>query len=177
VGGVKDDPKFAKAICCGRNRVSIRRQTIIGTKKDGMKTIQAPPPTLSRALALAGLLALPTLSACVAAGPPPPPRVVTEADAGLVQLARGQALEVRLPSNAGTGHAWRLDQEAPAWILSGGSSHDTAARPAPPGGPVTTVYAWRGVGRGKTDLSFTFKRAWEPDSPSDRKVVFQVRVR
>jgi inhibitor of cysteine peptidase len=128
-------------------------------------------------LVLAGLLALPVLTACATPGPTPPPRVVTDAEAGPVALARSQALEVRLPLNAGTGYAWRLDQEAPSWILAGGSSHDVAAQPGLPGGPVTRVYAWQGAGRGRTDLSFTFKRAWEPDNARDRKVVFQVMVR
>ena len=134
-----------------------------------MKTIKA--------LTLAGLIALPALAGCATTAPPPPPRVVTEADGGPVELARGQTLEVRLSSNAGTGYSWRLDREASPLVLSGGSSQDVAASPGLPGGPLTTVYAYQAAGRGRTDLAFTFKRPWEPDGPGDRKVTFQVRVR
>ncbi len=47
-----------------------------------------------------------------------PLRTVTDvdADAGVVELVTGQDLEIALPLNAGTGYAWRLDQEArPCW--------------------------------------------------------------
>lgn len=120
----------------------------------------------------------PEWSARAAAATTPPPRVVTEADAGPVELARGQALEVRLSSNAGTGHGWRLDREASALVLSGGSSQDASgATPDKVGGPVTTVYSYKATGRGRTELAFTFKRPWEPDAPGDRKAVFKVKVR
>lgn len=140
-----------------------------GEEADDMKTIQA--------LAFAGLLALalpPALTAC-ASPPPSTPRVVTDAEAGVVHLARGQALEIRLPLNAGTGYAWRLDREAPLAVLSGGSSHDTATDR--PGGPIATVFTYRGAGRGEARLAFTLKRPWEPDRPGDRKAVFTVKVR
>jgi inhibitor of cysteine peptidase len=141
----------------------------IGTKEDAMKTLR---PFAIVALASAGLLAL---SACATPGAPPPARTVTDADAGPIELARGQGLEIALPLNAGTGYAWRLDREAPAWILTGGSSRVTDAKM--PGAPVTTLYSYHAAGHGKTDLSFTLKRPWEPDKPDDRKVVFQVKVR
>jgi inhibitor of cysteine peptidase len=142
-----------------------------------MKTIMKTMKSPNLALVLMGLLVLPAgLSACATAAPPAP-RVVTEADGGPVELARGQALEVRLGSNAGTGYGWRLDREAPPLVLEGGSSQDVAASPGLPGGRLTTVYSYRGAGRGRADLAFTFKRPWEPDKPDDRKVVFKVRVR
>lgn len=128
-------------------------------------------------LALIGLLTFPAGLAACATAAPPAPRVVTEADGGPVELARGQTLEVRLGANAGTGYAWRLDREASPLVLGGGSSQDAAASPGLPGGRLTTVYTYQGAGRGKTDLAFTFKRPWEPDKPDDRKVVFQVKVR
>ena len=131
-----------------------------------MKTLEA--------LALPLAVGLLSLGACATTAPPPPV-TVTEAQAGPVALARGQALEIVLPLNAGTGYAWRLDQEAPTLILNGGSSRTTDA--GRPGGPVTTVFSYQAVGRGKVDLSFTLKRPWEPDGPGDRKVVFHVKVR
>ena len=129
--------------------------------------------TLS-ALALPLAVGLLSLGACATTAPPPP-LTVTEAQAGPVALARGQALEIVLPLNAGTGYAWRLDQEAPVLILSGGSSRTSDADR--PGGAVATVFSYQGVGRGKADLSFTFKRPWEPDQPGDRKAVFHIKVR
>ena len=141
----------------------------IGMEKDAMKTLR---PSAPGPLILAALL---TLGACATTAPPPL-RTVTDvdADAGPVQLARGQDLEIALPLNAGTGYAWRLDREAPA-ILSGGSSFMTDAKM--PGAPVRTVYRYTAVRRGKTDLAFTLKRPWEPDRPGDRKVVFHIKVR
>lgn len=140
-----------------------------------MKTMNSS--NLAPALAVIGLLTLSAGLAACATAAPPAPRVVTEADAGPVELARGQRLEVRLSSNAGTGYAWRLDREASPLVLGGGSSHEVAASPGLPGGRLTTVYGYQAAGRGRTDLAFTFKRPWEPDKPGDRKVVFKVRVR
>jgi predicted secreted protein len=134
-----------------------------------MKTLR---PFVLRPLVFAGLLAL---AAC-ATPAPTPLRTVTDvdADAGVVAVARGQDLEIALPLNAGTGYAWRLDREAPAF-LGGGSSFITEARA--PGAPVRAVYRYTATGRGKTDLAFTLKRPWEPDAPGDRKVVFHIWVR
>ena len=134
-----------------------------------MKTFR---PLSFRPLVFAGLWAL---SAC-ATPAPTPLRTVTDvdADAGVVDLVRGQDLEIALPLNAGTGHAWRLDREAPP-LLAGGSSFVTDAKA--PGAPVRAVYRYTAAGRGRTDLSFTLKRPWEADQPGDRKVVFHIRVR
>jgi inhibitor of cysteine peptidase len=128
----------------------------------GMKTI----------LTLASLL---LLGACTTPALTPV-RTVTDidADAGVVELVRGQDLEIALPLNAGTGYAWRLDHEAPVW-LDGGSSFVTDAKT--PGAPVRAVYRYTAVARGGADLSFTLKRPWEADQPNDRKVVFHIRVR
>lgn len=131
-------------------------------------------------LTFAGLLAASAaLTGCATTsrGAPAAPRVVTESDGGSIELARGQPLEVRLSSNAGTGYSWRLDREVSPLVLSGGSSQDVAASPGLPGGPLTTVYSYTAAGRGRTDLAFTLKRPWEADQPGDRKVVFHVRVR
>lgn len=124
-----------------------------------------------------GLIAASLLLLTACATPAPTPlRTVTDvdADAGVVELARGQDLEIALPLNAGTGYAWRLDHEAPP-LLEGGSSFVTDARA--PGAPVRAVYRYTAAARGQTDLAFTLKRPWEPDQPGDRRVVFHVRVR
>lgn len=124
-----------------------------------------------------GLIAASLLLLTACATPAPTPlRTVTDvdADAGVVELVHGQDLEIALPLNAGTGHGWRLDHEAPAF-LGGGSSFVTDARA--PGAPVRAVYRYTAVARGQTDLAFTLKRPWEPDQPGDRRVVFHVRVR
>jgi len=115
------------------------------------------------------------LGAC-ATDAPVPVRTVTDvdADAGVIDLVGGQDLEIALPLNAGTGHAWRLDLEAPP-LLAGGSSFVTHA--TAPGAPVRTVYRYTAVARGRADLAFTLKRPWENDHPNDRKVVFHIRVR
>jgi len=127
-----------------------------------MKTLSAL--TMTTALLL-------SLGAC-ATGPVPPPLSVSQP--GPVTVARGQALDIVLPMSAGTGYGWRLDREADP-ILDGGSSRVTSADR--PGGPVTTIYSYKAVARGKTTLSFTLKRPWDADKPDDRKAVFQVRVR
>ena len=168
--GVKDE---ARRLAVGEWPLAPTRINI-GTEKDAMKTL--PPSSLgSFAVAPLALAALLALGACATTAPPPL-RTVTDvdADAGPVQLARGQDLEIALPLNAGTGYAWRLDREASA-ILSGGSSFMTDAKM--PGAPVRTVYRYTAAARGKTDLAFTLKRPWEPDKPGDRKVVFHIKVR
>ncbi len=115
------------------------------------------------------------LGACATA-PLLPVRTVTDvdADAGVVELVSGQDLEIALPLTAGTGYAWRLDDEPPA-VLAGGSSFMTDDRA--PGAPVRTVYRYTAAVRGRTDLAFTLKRPWESDRPGDRRVIFHIRVR
>jgi inhibitor of cysteine peptidase len=115
------------------------------------------------------------LTACVSDATLPVLTVTDiDADAGVVELAGGQDLEVALPITAGTGYAWRLDHEASP-LLAGGSSFVTEAKA--PGAPVRTVYRYTAAARGRGDLSFTLKRPWEPDAPGDRRVVFHIRVR
>lgn len=122
---------------------------------------------------IAGLL---LTAGCASAPPPPPgPLTVTDAEVGAVTLAPGQELRIELPLNAGTGYGWRLDHEAEATVLGGGSSRTTDA--ALPGGRVTTVFSYQAVARGVTELSFTLKRAWMPDAADDTKRVYRVLVR
>jgi inhibitor of cysteine peptidase len=138
-----------------------------------MKTI--PTSTSIPVCLLALCLGLTASGGAWAAKPPPAARTVTPADAGPIALKRGQPLEIVLPLNAGTGYGWRLDREAPADVLGGGSSRTTDA--PRPGGPVSTVYSYQAVGRGKAVLSFTLKRPWEPDKSDDTKAVFTIQVR
>lgn len=153
-------------VVCPIDQTTDEIGTVLGTT---MNTLSTPRLAI---LALAAALPLiMSLGACATA-PAPPPLTVTQP--GPVTVARGQALDIVLPMNAGTGYGWRLDQEA-APILSGGSSRVTDTDR--PGGPVTTIYSYQALARGKTTLSFTLKRPWEPDKPDDRKAVFQVKVR
>jgi inhibitor of cysteine peptidase len=121
---------------------------------------------------IAGLI---LMTGCASAPPPPGPLTVTDAQVGAVSLAPGQDLRIELPLNAGTGYGWRLDHEADATVLGGGSSRTTDA--ALPGGRVTTVFSYLAVARGVTELSFTLKRPWMPDAADDRRLVFKVTVR
>jgi predicted secreted protein len=105
-----------------------------------------------------------------------PVRTVTDvdADAGVIDLASGQDLEVALPMTAGTGYSWRPDYETPA-LLVGGSSFVTEAKA--PGAPIRMVYRYTAAGYGRTHLAYTLTRPWENDHPNDRRVVFRIRVR
>jgi inhibitor of cysteine peptidase len=133
-----------------------------------MKTLSAPLAALALAAALPLVM---SLGACATVPAPP---TLTVSQPGPVALARGQGLDIVLPMNAGTGYGWRLDQEASP-ILGGGSSRVTDTDR--PGGPVTTIYSYQALARGKTTLAFTLKRPWMPDAPDDQKAVFQVKVR
>jgi inhibitor of cysteine peptidase len=115
------------------------------------------------------------LMAGCASAPPPARLTVTDAGAGVVTLAPGQELRIELPLNAGTGYGWRLDHEADATVLAGGSSRTTDA--ALPGGRITTVFSYQAVARGVTALSFTLKRPWMPDAADDTQRVYRVLVR
>lgn len=124
--------------------------------------------------ALAASLGLVLLTGCASA-PPPPQGPLTVSDAGPVVLAPGQTLRIELPLNAGTGYSWRLDREADARVLSGGSSQTTNA--ALPGGAITTIFTYQATARGVTELSFTLKQPWMPDTASDTRRVFKVLVK
>jgi len=127
-------------------------------------------PALAASLGL-GLI----LVAGCASAPPPPPGPLTVSDAGPVVLAPGQMLRIELPLNAGTGYSWRLDREADATVLTGGSSQTTDA--ALPGGAITTIFTYQASARGRAELSFTLKQPWMPDTAGDTRRVFSVLVK
>lgn len=125
-------------------------------------------------LALAASLGLILVAGCASA-PPPPPGPLTVSDAGPVVLAPGQTLRIELPLNAGTGYSWRLDREADATVLTGGSSQTTNA--ALPGGAIMTIFTYQAAARGRAELSFTLKQPWMPDKAGDTRRVFEVLVK
>ncbi len=129
---------------------------------------------VSSALAASLGLGLILMAGCASA-PPPPPGPLTVSDAGPVVLAPGQVLRIELPLSAGTGYSWRLDREAEATVLSGGSSQTTNA--ALPGGAIMTIFTYQAMARGRAELSFTLKQPWMPDTVSDTRRVFPVLVK
>lgn len=121
-----------------------------------------------------------TVAAALALGGCAAPRAVTVTGSGPVTLSVGDTLVVALPSNPSTGYRWALDRAPAAVVLEphGEATYvpDPARAPMPgAGGTETFRYVAGAVG--KTRLVLVYRRSWEPEDPTARRVTVEVSVR
>jgi predicted secreted protein len=87
-------------------------------------------------------------------------------DGGLVNLAPGDELVVRLSGNAGTGYVWTLAfLNADVLKPEGGSSAEQAPIPGAPG---VKVFRFRAANRGPASVGFAYGRPSENDAAPAR---------
>jgi predicted secreted protein len=115
-----------------------------------------------RALCLLALLAV----ACSTGGSFPSDRVLTAADAGIVELQNDDQFSVKLDANPTSGFTWHVLISNEAILIRQGE-------------PVTLdgveTFTYRVAGGGETELRFEYKRAFEDERPA-KVVTFTVIV-
>lgn len=99
--------------------------------------------------------------------------VLTEADAGrTVEVAPGQAVQLRLPENPTTGYRWVLTM-TPAdclAIASDGFERESAAAPGAGGVRVLDIKA---VTAPECGLALAYRRPWEKEAPAASELAFR----
>ena len=112
--------------------------------------------------------------------PPPEPVTVTTAQSGTsVELAAGQTLLVRLPSNPTTGYRWVYVEPKDAVLrVDGPSSYEaapSAGNIAGAGG--TEIWKLAPLKAGQQQLRFEYRRPWEQDVAPSQVATFAVTVK
>ena len=97
-------------------------------------------------------------------------------------ISIGQAYEVQLPFQAGTGYAWSLDQSDSSGLdlislTDHGVERSGASAHVQVGGPMHSVWEVRGLQAGMVTLHFVLQRPWESGvAPAESRTV-RIRVK
>jgi inhibitor of cysteine peptidase len=108
----------------------------------------------------------------------PPELQVSEGfDGSSVQLVRGQALLLTLPSNPTTGYGWELAAPDPG-VLKESRAPEMIPGTGAPGAAGVTRFRFMAVGAGSATLKLNYRRGFEPASiPPLKRFALQVLVR
>jgi inhibitor of cysteine peptidase len=112
--------------------------------------------------------------------PPPQPVTVSAAQSGTsVELAAGQALLVRLPSNPTTGYRWVYVEPKDAVLRVDGPSAFEAAQSAAntAGAGGTEIWKLAPLKAGQQQLRFEYRRPWEQDVAPSQVATYAVTVK
>jgi inhibitor of cysteine peptidase len=95
---------------------------------------------------------------------------------GKVKLARGDTLEVRLPSNRTTGFSWQVAKIEKDRLKSQGKPmYELPKKPLPGAGGVE-VFRFTAEAAGKTELELIYKRPFEKDKPPAKTYKLTVEI-
>src|SRR5262249_27911725 len=95
---------------------------------------------------------------------------------GKVKLARGDTLEVRLPSNRTTGFSWQVAKIEKDRLKSQGKPMYEAPKKGLIGAGGTEVFRFTAEAAGKTELELVYKRPFEKDKPPARTYKLTVEI-
>jgi predicted secreted protein len=106
------------------------------------------------------------------------PLTVTEQEAGqAVELEPGQQLVVRLHANRSTGYGWALGSPADGLLVLEGSAAYETSDDGALGSGGTEVWRLRAVQAGARELTFEYRRPFEPGVAPLLRVSYAVTVR
>ena len=95
---------------------------------------------------------------------------------GKVKLARGDTLEVRLPSNRTTGFSWQVAKiEKERLKAQGKPVYERPKKPLPGAGGVE-VFRFTAEAAGKSELELIYKRPFEKDKPPAKTYKLTVEI-
>lgn len=97
-----------------------------------------------------------------------------------ISLGMGDTLEVRLPSQPGTGYGWLVADPLPKVLRLVEKALDfggTGQAPSAPGASATAVLRFAPVATGAGELRLVYARPWEKDSMPSKTYKLHVRVR
>jgi len=122
-------------------------------------------------IVLAGAVLAPAPAVSAAA------RVVTIGyfyDGGVVDLAVGDELDVRVGSTPGTGYAWNVAMNDEAVLQPVGKPVDEKSQDVRPGAPGSRLFRFRAARSGTASLGLVYERPWEKDAAPAR--LFRVQA-
>ena len=112
--------------------------------------------------------------------PPPPPVTVSTAQSGTsVELAPGQTVIVRLPSNPTTGYRWVYVEPKDAVLrVDGPSTYESSqAAGGPAGAGGIEIWKLAAFKAGQQQLRFEYRRPWEQDAAPSQVATYPVTVK
>ncbi len=89
-------------------------------------------------------------------------------DGGLVNLAVGDELDVRVGSTPGTGYSWTAAMNDAAILEPIGKPIDEKSQDVRPGAPGSRLFRFRAVKAGSSSLGLVYERPWEKNAPPAR---------
>jgi inhibitor of cysteine peptidase len=111
--------------------------------------------------------------------PPPEPVTVNAAQSGTkVELASGQDLVVRLPSNPTTGYRWIYIEPQDAVLrVDGPSTYEAQTAGGVAGAGGTEIWKLAPLKQGQQQLRFEYRRPWEQDIAPSQVATYAVTVK
>jgi inhibitor of cysteine peptidase len=111
--------------------------------------------------------------------PPPEPVTVSAGQSGKnVELAPGQALLVRLPSNPTTGYRWVYVEPKDAVLrVDGPSTYEAQDSRNTAGAGGTEIWKLAPLKAGQQQLRFEYRRPWEQDVAPSQVATYSVTVK
>jgi inhibitor of cysteine peptidase len=110
--------------------------------------------------------------------PPPEPVTVSAAQSGTkVELASGQDLVVRLPSNPTTGYRWIYVEPKDAVLRVNGPSTYEAQTAGAAGAGGTEIWKLAPLKQGQQQVRFEYRRPWEQDVAPSQVATYAVTVK
>jgi inhibitor of cysteine peptidase len=95
---------------------------------------------------------------------------------GKVKLAKGDTLEVRLPSNRTTGFSWQIAKIDKDKLKSQGKPVYEAPKKGLIGAGGTEVFRFTAEAAGKSELELIYKRPFEKDKPPAKTYKLTVEI-
>jgi inhibitor of cysteine peptidase len=94
---------------------------------------------------------------------------------GQVELPQGETLVVRLESNPSTGYLWEIDELDEGIVQQVGDTvfESSVQDDPPPGTGGWTIFQFRGVGNGESELRLIYHQPWTEEEPLS---TFSVRI-
>ncbi len=99
----------------------------------------------------------------------------TDADK-TIELAVGDAIEIRLPENATTGYRWTL-KSIDKSICEVATEERHGPDKIVPGAPGTHVWRLKAIQAGDCGIEIAYGRPWRVDAPPARTFKIKLRVR
>lgn len=93
-----------------------------------------------------------------------------------IKVRVGEEFEIRLKSNPTTGYSWTMREPPDEAVVVITDKAFIAPGSGRLGAPGEELWKLKAVGKGKTRISFEYRRSFEPDKPPAERETFQVMV-
>ncbi|PKQ37751.1 MAG: hypothetical protein CVT59_05640 [Actinobacteria bacterium HGW-Actinobacteria-1] len=114
------------------------------------------------------------LAGCAKQGP----SALSEKDDGsAIEVAAGEQVSVKLPSNPTTGFGWTVADAGPLTQVGESTYEASETKPGVVGAGGTEAFTFKAGTAGSGDLKLEYRRAWEKDVPAEKTWTVTVTVK